>query len=82
MIQHQDKRFLGPEVLLALHHYLNAKDVFEWPGQCAQKPGKKEWKLAKDMLKLGTKFCVQTSPPHTLLLPVSQTALTMTWRSI
>lgn len=71
MIQHQDKRFLCPEVLLALHHYLNAKDVFEWHGQCAQKPGKEEWKLAKEMLKFGTKLLIQTSPPHTLLLLVS-----------
>lgn len=71
MIQHQDKRFLSPEVLLALHHYLNAKDVFEWPDQCARKPGKEEWKLAKEMLKFGTTLCIQTSPPCTLLLPVS-----------
>lgn len=30
MIQHEDKRFLSPEVLLALHHYLEPKNVFEW----------------------------------------------------
>lgn len=42
MIQHQDKRFLSPEVLLSLHHDLNAKDVFEWLGQYAQKTGKEE----------------------------------------
>lgn len=80
MIQHQDKRFLSPEVLLAFHHYLNAKDVFEWPGQYAHKPGKEEWKLTKEMLKFGAKLCIQTSPTHTLLLPVSQTALIMTWK--
>lgn len=29
VIQHEDERFLSPEVLLALHHYLETKDVAE-----------------------------------------------------
>ena len=40
MIQHEDERFLSPEVLFALHHYLETKDVFEWQEHHAQKPGK------------------------------------------
>lgn len=42
VVQHEDKRLLSPEVLLALHHYLEAKDVFEWQDCHAKKPGKGE----------------------------------------
>lgn len=63
MIQHKDERFLSPEVLLALHHYLETKDVFEWQEGHTQKPGKEEQTLAKEMLKLGKGTKHRSSKP-------------------